>query len=94
MVLGLLGFTAVPDAMLRSLENRFPFPNLTQSNEYLGVIVLGGATGSPAIYKAHGQVPLGDAAERMTLPIGLMRKFPNLWGAGGGHEARHLRVQS
>ena len=44
----------------------------------LGVIVLGGATGSPAIYKAHGQVPLGDAAERMTLPIGLMRKFPNL----------------
>ena len=40
MVLGLLGFTAVPDAMLRSLENRFPFPNLTQSNEYLGVIVL------------------------------------------------------
>ena len=61
MVLGLLGFNAVPDAMLRSLENRFPVPNLTQSNEYLDVIVLGGATGGPTIYKAHGQVPMGEA---------------------------------
>ena len=32
---------------------------------------------NPAIYKAHGQIPLGDAAERMTVPIDLMRKFPN-----------------
>jgi uncharacterized SAM-binding protein YcdF (DUF218 family) len=88
VVWGLLGFNAVPDAMLRSLENRFPVPNLTQSNEYLGVIVLGGATGSPAIYKAHGQVPLGDAAERMTLPIGLMRKFPNFELIFSGGEGR------
>jgi uncharacterized SAM-binding protein YcdF (DUF218 family) len=76
IVFGLLGFSAVPDALLRSLENQFPVPNLTQSNGYLGLIVLGGATGGPAIYKAHGQVPLGDAAERMTLPVSLIRKFP------------------
>jgi uncharacterized SAM-binding protein YcdF (DUF218 family) len=85
---GLLGFNAVPDTILRSLENRFPVPNLTQSNEYLGVIVLGGATGSPATYKAHGQVPLGDAAERMTLPIGLMRKLPNFELIFSGGEGR------
>ena len=77
LVLGLLGFTAVPDALLRSLEGQYKAPTLTQSNSYAGVIVLGGATGSPSIFKAHGQVPLGDAAERMTLPIGLMRKFLN-----------------
>ena len=88
MVLGLLGFNAVPDAMLRSLENRFPVPSLTQSNEYLGAIVLGGAIGSTSIYKAHGQVPLGEAAERMTLPIALMRKFQNFELIFSGGEGR------
>ena len=77
LVFGLLGFNVVPDALLRSLEVQYKVPSLMQSNPYAGMIVLGGATGSPSIFKAHGQVPLGDAAERMTLPIGLMRKFPN-----------------
>mgnify|MGYP000933534845 CR=1 FL=1 len=88
VVWALLGFNAIPEAMLRPLENRFPVPNLAQSNEYLGVIVLGGATGSPGIYKAHGQVPLGDAAERMTVPIALMRKFPNFELIFSGGESR------
>jgi uncharacterized SAM-binding protein YcdF (DUF218 family) len=88
VIFGLLGFNAVPDVMLRSIENRFPVPNLNQSNEYLGVIVLGGATGSPGIYKAHGQVPLGDAAERMTVPIALIRKFPNFELIFSGGEGR------
>ena len=96
--LGLLGFTAAPEALLRSLESQYRAPNLTQtltqtltqSGPYLGVIVLGGATGSPGIFKAHGQVPLGDAAERMTLPIGLMRKFPNFELIFSGGEGRLL----
>jgi uncharacterized SAM-binding protein YcdF (DUF218 family) len=54
------------------------------------VIVLGGATGRAGIYKAHGQVPLGDAAERMTLPIGLMRKHPNFELIFSGGEGRLL----
>ena len=85
LVFGLLGFTAVPNALLRSLESQYKAPNLMQSGPYAGLIVLGGAIGSPRVYKAHGQVPLGDAAERMTLPIGLMRKFPNfeLFFSGG-----------
>jgi uncharacterized SAM-binding protein YcdF (DUF218 family) len=88
LVLGLLGFNAVPDALLRSLESRFNVPSLTSSEQYAGVIVLGGATGSPSIYKAHGQVPLGDAAERMTVPIALMRKFPNFELIFSGGEGR------
>ena len=88
LVFGLLGFSAVPDALLRSLESQYKVPTLTQINPYAGVIVLGGATGSPNVYKAHGQVPLGDAAERMTLPIGLMRKFPNFELIFSGGEGR------
>ena len=88
LVFGLLGFSAVPYALLQSLENRFNVPSLTSSDQYRGVIVLGGATGSPGIYKAHGQVPLGDAAERMTVPIALMRKFPNFELIFSGGEGR------
>jgi uncharacterized SAM-binding protein YcdF (DUF218 family) len=94
LVFGLLGFNAAPEALLRSLESQYKAPNLTQtltqSGPYVGVIVLGGATGSPGIFKAHGQVPLGDAAERMTLPIGLMRKFPNFELIFSGGEGRLL----
>jgi uncharacterized SAM-binding protein YcdF (DUF218 family) len=102
LTLGLLGFTAAPEALLRSLESQYRAPNLTQtltqpltqtltqSGPYLGVIVLGGATGSPGIFKSHGQVPLGDAAERMTLPIALMRKFPNFELIFSGGEGRLL----
>jgi uncharacterized SAM-binding protein YcdF (DUF218 family) len=88
LVLSLLGFTALPEALLRSLESRFNVPSLTSGDQYMGVIVLGGATGSPDIYKAHGQVPLGDAAERMTVPITLMRKFPNFELIFSGGEGR------
>ena len=88
VVLGLLGFNAVPDALLRPLENRFKVPRMTSSDQYAGVIVLGGATDKQGIYKAHGQVPLGDAAERMTVPIALMRKFPNFELIFSGGEGR------
>jgi len=88
IVLGLLGFNAVPEALLRSLESRFKAPTLTLSDQYAGVIVLGGATGHPGIYKAHGQVPLGDAAERLAVPIALMRKFPNFELIFSGGEGR------
>jgi len=88
LVFGLLGFSGVPSALLQSLESRFKVPSLTSSDQYAGVIVLGGATGSPGIHKAHGQVPLGDAAERMTVPVALMRKFPNFELIFSGGEGR------
>jgi uncharacterized SAM-binding protein YcdF (DUF218 family) len=88
LVFGLLGFSKVPSALLQSLESRFKVPSLTSSEQYAGMIVLGGAIGNPGIYMAHGQVPLGDAAERITAPIALMRKFSNFELIFSGGEGR------
>jgi uncharacterized SAM-binding protein YcdF (DUF218 family) len=90
VVLGLLGFTAVPDALLRPLENRYPQPAADAVGRHVGLIVLGGATGHPNVFLAHGQVPLGDAAERMSLPVGLMRQHTHLQLVFSGGEGRLL----
>ncbi len=90
VVLGLLGFEAGPHALLRALENRYPVPTAEAVGRHAGVIVLGGATEHPDIYQAHGQVPLGGAAERMTVPVGWMRQHPNLQLVFSGGEGRLL----
>lgn len=90
MVLGLLGFQAFPDVLLRPLENRYPVPDAQAVDHHVGMIVLGGATGHPGIYQAHGHVPLGDAAERMTVPVALMRQHPKLKLVFSGGEGRLL----
>lgn len=90
VAMGLLGFEVFPDALLRSLENRYPVPSAQSIPAHAGVIVLGGATGHPDIYQAHGQVPLGDAAERMTVPVGLMHQYPNWELVFSGGEGRLL----
>ena len=90
VVLALLGFRALPDALLRPLENRYPVPSAEAVGRHVGVIVLGGAVGHPDSYAAHGQVPLGDAAERMTVPVGLLRQHPKLELVFSGGEGRLL----
>ena len=90
VVLGFLGFEAGPHALLRTLENRYPVPTAEAVGRHVGVIVLGGATEHPDIDQAHGQVPLGGAAERMTVPVGLMRQHPNLQLVFTGGEGRLL----
>ena len=89
-VLGLLGFRAIPDALLRPLENRYPVPTAELMDRHVGIIVLGGAIGHPDSFAAHGQVPLGDAAERMTVPVGLIRQHPRLELVFSGGEGRLL----
>ena len=88
--LGLLGFQAVPDALLRPLENRYPVPAAQSIGRHAGVIVLGGALEHPASFVAHGQVPLGEAAERMTVPVALLRQHPKLELVFSGGEGRLL----
>lgn len=88
--LGLLGFQVIPDALLRPLENRYSVPPAETIERHVGVIVLGGAVGHPDSFVAHGQVPLGDAAERMTVPVGLVRQHPNLELVFSGGEGRLL----
>jgi uncharacterized SAM-binding protein YcdF (DUF218 family) len=90
LVLGLLGFQALPDALLRPLENRYPVPAAGVVERQVGVIVLGGAVGHPDSFVAHGQVPLGDAAERMTVPVGLLRQHSGLELVFSGGEGRLL----
>lgn len=88
VVLGLLGFQAVPDALLRPLENRYPVPAAGVINRHVGIIVLGGATNHPDSFVAHGQVPLGEAAERMTVPVGLLQQHPKMELLFSGGEGR------
>ena len=86
-VLGLLGFKAIPDDLLRPLESRYPVPTSQEVGGHVGMIVLGGAIQHPSVFLAHSQVPLGEAAERMSTPVGLMRQHPNLelvFSAGEG----------
>ena len=89
-VLGLLGFEAVPHALLRPLENQYPVPPATVVDRHVGVVVLGGATQHPRSYQAHAQVPLGEAAERMSVPVGLLREHPKLALVFSGGEGRLL----
>jgi len=90
VVLGLLGFRALPDALLRPLENRYAAPAAAAIDRHVGLIVLGGAVGHPDSFVKHGQVPLGEAAERMTVPVGLMRQHPGLELVFSGGEGRLL----
>ncbi len=89
-VLGLLGFKIIPDALLRPLENRYAPPTSQEVEKHFGMIVLGGATGHPEIYRAHAQVPLSEAAERMTVPLSLMQQHPKLELVFAGGEGRLL----
>lgn len=55
----LTGFRAIPGALLRPLENRYPVPTAQEVSRHVSLIVLGGATQHPGVFLAHGQVPLG-----------------------------------
>ena len=88
LVLGLLGFEALPHALLRPLENQYPVPSAAVVDRHVGMVVLGGATQHPRSYQAHAQVPLGEAAERMSVPVGLLRQHPKLALVFSGGEGR------
>lgn len=90
VVFGLLGFRVIPDALLRPLENRYPIPTAERVSDHAGVIVLGGSIEHPDSYLAHGQIPLGSAAERMTVPIALLRQNPKLMLVYSGGDGRLL----
>jgi uncharacterized SAM-binding protein YcdF (DUF218 family) len=73
--LGLLTLAILPVGQwaLAPLEARFPVPHLPAHVD--GIIVLGGAV-EPAIARAHGEVALNDAAERIVEPLVLLRQHP------------------
>ena len=83
-LLAVLGWQPLPDALLRALEAQHPPPAWTATTtaadwqRYAGVVVLGGALESAWVRAGNGQVALNDAAERMTVPVALLRQHPHL----------------
>jgi len=78
---GAILLTPLPELALRSLENRFPAPQigpLVDPGALAGIIVLGGATDSGAVAAARGQVALNGNAERLTAVVALHRAMPAL----------------
>lgn len=79
LVLLLQGWEPLPDALLRKLETQYPPPAHTSGlRQYAGVLVLGGALEPAYVWAGHDQPALNDAAERMTVPLTLLRQQPEL----------------
>ncbi|MES2878181.1 MAG: YdcF family protein [Pseudomonadota bacterium] len=77
-VLLLQGWIPLPDALLRHLEAQYVGPAPQDNLQgYAGVVVLGGALEPSYVWQAHTQVALNDAAERMTVPVALLQKYPH-----------------
>jgi len=79
--------TPLPELALRSLENRFPQPQLSAGN-LAGIIVLGGATDDGVVAEDRRQPGLSSAAERLTSAVALRRALPELPMIVSGFSAR------
>jgi uncharacterized SAM-binding protein YcdF (DUF218 family) len=79
LMLCLLGWEPLPDALLRQLENRYP-PVTSQVDlaPYAGVIVLGGALEPAYMWHIPNQSALGEAAERLTEVLPLLKRQPKM----------------
>ena len=73
----LVGWMPLPDALLRRLENTSEPPQGTLKS-YAGIVVLGGALVPFSQWRPGVQHALNDAAERVTVPVALMREYPHL----------------
>lgn len=79
LVLLLQGWQVPPETLLRTLESQYPaLPNSADLSTYAGVVVLGGALEPAYVMQGNDQPALNDAAERMTAPVTLMKRHPNL----------------
>jgi uncharacterized SAM-binding protein YcdF (DUF218 family) len=83
VVLAVLGFSPVGNALMIPLENRFASWD-PAGRAPDGIIVLGGAIDGSA---ANGEIALNEAAERLTVVPELARRYPNariLFSGGSG----------
>jgi len=64
-------------AALRTLEDRYPIPEVKCSKEINGVIVLGGGMRPGLIPEQRQQPQLGEAGERLTKALELLNKCPD-----------------
>ena len=79
VLLLVLGWEPLPDALLRRLEAQYPaLPASADLTVYAGVVVLGGALESGYVWTQPNQSALNEAAERMTEVLPLLRRQPAL----------------
>jgi uncharacterized SAM-binding protein YcdF (DUF218 family) len=75
----LLGWQPLPDLLIRQLESQYTeIPPQADLSDYVGMVILGGATEASYVAIAHAQPLLNDAAERMTAPLAMLQKNPHL----------------
>jgi uncharacterized SAM-binding protein YcdF (DUF218 family) len=73
----LVGWLAPPEAVLRHLEDQHPGPGpQSDLSAYAGVVVLGGALDASRFWERRGQMALNAGAERVTVPVTLLRQHP------------------
>ncbi|MCC7347982.1 MAG: YdcF family protein [Variibacter sp.] len=75
LLLGLLGWSPLPNILLAPLEERFP-PWQAQGRDPDGLVVLGGGI-DEVVSEARDAVTLFDSSERVTAAVVLARRYPN-----------------
>jgi uncharacterized SAM-binding protein YcdF (DUF218 family) len=74
VLLAILGWSPLGNLLMLPLENRFP-PWDPSRGPPDGMVVLGGALDT-VVAMTRPEVPLNDAAERMTAAVALARRYP------------------
>jgi len=72
----LLDWRPLPDALVRSLEDRYVAPTGSLS-EFHGMVVLGGAFRRDD-GRGHRQIALGCAGERVVVPVPIMNQYAHM----------------
>lgn len=78
LVFTVQGWQTLPSLVLRGLESSYPRPAPLNLADYRGLVVLGGAMESAALWESRGPGGLNAAAERMTESLALMQQAPHL----------------
>jgi uncharacterized SAM-binding protein YcdF (DUF218 family) len=71
-----VGWQTPPNMLLLTLEDQYA-PPAGRLDDYVGMIVLGGAFGGPD-GRDHRQPAIGCAGERIIIPVPLMAEYPHL----------------
>jgi len=74
ILLAIFGLSPLANALMLPLENRFP-PWDASRGAPTGIVVLGGAF-EPLVSTTRPDIPLNEAAERMTASAALARRYP------------------
>jgi uncharacterized SAM-binding protein YcdF (DUF218 family) len=76
----LVGWLPASEVFLRTLEDRVPKIQLSQTSEadVGGIIILGGAIEGGEIAVDRGEISIYSSAERVTKAFELIRKYPDL----------------